>query len=376
MKYLEKGLEVIKLIENCGFKAYIVGGSVRDHLLGLSSHDVDICTNASIDDLTKIFKNITLNGSKYLSVTINYDNYDFEITHFRKDVSYENHRHPIVEEVSDIYEDLKRRDFTVNAIAMTKEHAYIDLFDGQADLDKELLRIIGDPNVRFDEDVLRILRACYFAGKLDFDIEENTLKGMIENKKYLQELSNQRIFDLSIKIIYAKYEKGLKYIKNYNLFEYCPVYNNLFDIANKAYKLEELFSLYYQKYQQYPVEFPQMYKNLVIGVDEIISSNFSNYAMYKNQQYFNTAFNIAKVLKINANEQVIKFYNLPIKEDSDLALSKYEISKYFKGRNISLAIKDIIKAVLDEEINNTKEDILIKIKELVKKYEEVTECLC
>ena len=251
MKYLEKGLEVLKLIEDNGFKAYIIGGSVRDHLLGQVSHDVDICTDASIEDLSKIFNNITLNGSKYLSITVTYDNYDFEITHFRRDISYVNHRHPVVEEVSDIYEDLKRRDFTVNAIAMTKEHTYIDMFDGQADLEKEVLRIIGDPDVRFDEDALRILRACYFAGKLDFDIEENTLKGMINNKKYLSVLSNQRLFDLAIKIIYAKFDKGLKYIKEYNLFEYCPVYKNLFDIANKSYKLEELFSLYYQKYNEY-----------------------------------------------------------------------------------------------------------------------------
>ena len=375
MKYLEKGLEVLKLIEEKGFKAYIIGGSVRDDLLGLVSHDVDICTNASIEDLKNIFHNITLNGSKYLSVTVNYDNYDFEITHFRKDISYEDHRHPVVEEASNIYEDLMRRDFTINAIAMTKDGEYIDLFNGQDDLNKESLRAIGNPYVRFDEDALRILRACYFAGKLDFDIEENTLKGMIANKKYLAVLSNERLFDLSIKIIYAKYDKGHKYIKDNNLFEYCPCYKKLFDIANKSYKLEELFSLYYQKYREYPIEFPQMYKNLVMSVDEIIGSNFSNYAMYKNQQYFNIAFNVAKVLKINANEQVIKFYNLPIKEDSDLVVSKYEISKYFKGRNISLAIKDIIKAILDNEIKNTKEDILNKIKELVLKYEEVTERL-
>jgi tRNA nucleotidyltransferase (CCA-adding enzyme) len=376
MKYLEKGLEVLKLIENKGFKAYIIGGSVRDHLLGQTSHDVDICTNASINVLSEIFPNITLNGSKYLSVTVNYDNYDFEITHFRKDISYINHRHPIVEEVSDIHDDLKRRDFTINAIAMTKEGSFIDMFDGQADMDRELIRAIGEPKIRFEEDALRILRACYFAGKLDFDIEENTLNGMIENRKYLKELSNERLFDLSIKIIYAKYDSGIKYINDNNLFEFCPVYKNLFNIASKAYSLEELFSLYYQKYGDYPIYFPQMYKNLVIGVDEIIKSNFSNYAMYKHQNYFNTAFNVAKILKINANEQVIKFYNLPIKEDSDLALSKYEISQYFKGRNISLAIKDIIKDILDYKIENTKEDILNKIKELVDKYEEVTECLC
>ena len=326
MKYLEKGLEVLKLIEEHGFEAYIIGGSVRDHLLGLVSHDVDICTNASIEDLSKIFNNMTLNGSKYLSVTVTYDNYDFEITHFRRDVSYVNHRHPVVEQVSNIYEDLKRRDFTINAIAMSKEGKYIDMFGGQVDLENEVLKVIGDPNVRFDEDALRILRACYFVGKLDFDIEENTLQGMIHNKQYLKELSNQRLFDLSIKIIYAKYSKGLRYVKDNDLFEYCPVYKNLFDIANKSYKLEELFSLYYQKHKEFPSEFPQMYKNLVMSVDEIIGSNFSNYAMYKNQQYFNIAFNVAKVLKINANEQVIKFYNLPIKEDSDLVVSKYEIS--------------------------------------------------
>jgi tRNA nucleotidyltransferase (CCA-adding enzyme) len=369
MNYLEKGLEVLKLIESHGYEAYIIGGAVRDNLLGVLSNDVDICTNASIDELSKMFDNIILNGNKYLSITIRVDNYDFEVTHFRRDVSYENHRHPVVEKTDSLQEDMVRRDFTMNAIALNSNLEYIDLYNGKNDIEKKIIRIIGNPDIRFDEDVLRILRACYFSGKLGFEIDDDTLSGMKNNKIHLRELSNQRLFEMAIKIIYARYDYGTKYIKDNNLLEYCPVYKRLFDIANKAYSIEELLSLYYHKYKEYPIEFPQIYSNIVYAVEEIVSSNFDNYTVYKNQNYFNTAFTLSKYLGINAHDAVMKFYNLEIKEDTDLAVSKYEISKHFRGRNISYAIKDIISLILDRKIKNTKEDIENKIKELVVKYE-------
>jgi tRNA nucleotidyltransferase (CCA-adding enzyme) len=257
----------------------------------------------------------------------------------------------------------------MNAIALNSNLEYIDLYNGKNDIEKKIIRIIGNPDIRFDEDVLRILRACYFSGKLGFEIDDDTLSGMKNNKIHLRELSNQRLFEMAIKIIYARYDYGTKYIKDNNLLEYCPVYKRLFDIANKAYSIEELLSLYYHKYKEYPIEFPQIYSNIVYAVEEIVSSNFDNYTVYKNQNYFNTAFTLSKYLGINAHDAVMKFYNLEIKEDTDLAVSKYEISKHFRGRNISYAIKDIISLILDRKIKNTKEDIENKIKELVVKYE-------
>lgn len=375
MNNLEKGIEVLKLIESYGYEAYIIGGAVRDHILGVVSNDVDICTNASIEELSKMFSNIIYNGNKYLSVTIRVDNFDFEVTHFRRDISYENHRHPVVETTDSLEEDMVRRDFTMNAIALNSSLEYIDLYAGQKDIEAGIIKAIGNPDIRFDEDVLRILRACYFAGKLGFAIDADTLEGMINNKIHLRELSNQRLFDMAIKIIYARYDYGTKYIKDNNLLEYCPVYKRLFDIANKAYTIEELLSIYYHKYKEYPVEFPQIYSNIVYAVEEIVSSNFNNYAMYKNQNYFNTAFTISKLLGVNAHDAVMKYYNLVIKDDSELAVSKFEISKHFKGRNISYAIKDIIVAILDKKIENTKEAIETKIKELVSKYEGVNDSL-
>ena len=372
MDYLEKGLEVLKTIESYGYEAYIIGGAVRDDLLGFTSNDVDICTNAPIDELSKIFDNIIFNGNKYLSVTIRVDNYEFEVTHFRRDISYENHRHPIVEEAFSLEEDMVRRDFTMNAIALNSNLEHIDLYNGKDDINKKIIRTIGNSYIRFDEDALRILRACYFAGKLGFKIDSDTLSGMIKNKIHLRELSNQRLFDMAIKIIYARYDYGLEYIKDNNLFEYCPVYKRLFDIANKAYTIEELLALYYHKYKEFPVEFPQIYSNIVYAVEEIVTSNFDNYTIYKNQSYFNTAFTLSKYLGINAHDAVIKYYNLVIKDDTELAVSKFEISKHFKGRNITYAIKEIISSILDRKIQNTREDIENMIKELVVKYEGVS----
>ena len=129
MSYLKKGLELINHINKLGYEAYIVGGAVRDNLLKIDTYDVDITTSMPIEEIEKNFKTID-NGSKYLSVTIIYDDYNFEITQFRKDISYEDNRHPIVENTNNLLDDLERRDFTINALAYDINGNIIDKYNG------------------------------------------------------------------------------------------------------------------------------------------------------------------------------------------------------------------------------------------------------
>ena len=177
MTYLEAGLEVLNIIEMNGYEAFFVGGFVRDYILGVESNDIDITTNALPSQISKLFT-VVNTGIKYNSVTIIYEGYSFETTTYRLEGDYKDYRHPVYEVGKSLLDDLKRRDFTINAMAMDKELNVIDLFGGQEDLKNKIIRTVSEPQRRFSEDALRILRATYFAAKLGFSIELNTLNAM------------------------------------------------------------------------------------------------------------------------------------------------------------------------------------------------------
>lgn len=182
-------------LTNAGYKAYIAGGSVRDTLLGRTPTDYDITTNALPDAVQNLFPKTVPTGIKHGTVTVILQNKSIEITTFRCDGEYTDHRSPdSVEFIGDIGGDLARRDFTVNAMAYSESSGLIDLFGGQKDIECRIIRAVGDPEKRFDEDALRILRAFRFAAKLGFDIEKATLNAAYKKAYLLKDMSRERIF--------------------------------------------------------------------------------------------------------------------------------------------------------------------------------------
>lgn len=161
---------ILTILNNNGYEAYIVGGYVRDYLLNIKSDDYDICTSAKEEDLKKIFNIIECN---YGSCKINYNDKIYEITTFRKDINYLNNRKPErIEYVDTLYEDLQRRDFTINTICMDKEGNIIDLLGGRTDIDSKIIKVVGDTDLKIKEDALRILRAVRFATILNFKLDD------------------------------------------------------------------------------------------------------------------------------------------------------------------------------------------------------------
>lgn len=197
MELAETAQNVLKRLLEHGYSAYVVGGCVRDTLLGRTPGDWDICTSALPEEVEQCFSEyrIVETGLKHGTVTVFMQGELVEITTFRRDGEYFNHRSPRqVAFVGSLQEDLKRRDFTVNAMAADLNGKLIDLFDGQVDLAKRVIRCVGDPDQRFQEDALRILRAMRFASKLDFSIEPKTAAAMERNKALLREISGERIY--------------------------------------------------------------------------------------------------------------------------------------------------------------------------------------
>ncbi len=186
--------DIINLLTSHGYEAYAVGGCIRDSLLGLKPEDWDITTSAKPYEVKKVFKRTVDTGIKHGTVTVLYGKDGYEVTTYRIDGEYEDNRHPkSVEFTSDLANDLKRRDFTINAMAYNNHDGLVDLFGGMEDLKKGVIRCVGNPLHRFEEDALRILRAFRFSAQLNFNIEEETYQAACLRKENLQNISAERI---------------------------------------------------------------------------------------------------------------------------------------------------------------------------------------
>ena len=187
---------VIRRLHDAGFQGYVVGGCVRDTLLGREPKDWDVCTNALPQQMQQVFADchVVETGLQHGTLTVMYHHEPYEVTTFRVDGEYTDHRHPDeVIFVTDVKDDLSRRDFTVNAMAWSPETGLVDAFDGQGDLARKLIRCVGDPEKRFQEDALRIMRALRFASVYGFDIDPATDAAIHVLKHTLKDVAAERI---------------------------------------------------------------------------------------------------------------------------------------------------------------------------------------
>lgn len=216
---------ILKQLNMHGYEAYIVGGCVRDSLLGKQPNDWDITTSAKPEQVKAVFKKTIDTGIQHGTVTVlvnreitrkdkenpTHADYAFEVTTYRVDGVYTNHRRPeSVSFTSSLEEDLKRRDFTINAMAYNPEQGVIDVFGGQEDLAKGIVRCVGCAAERFDEDALRILRAVRFAAQLDFEIEEETRRAMRKQAHFLETISAERICAELTKLLVSGHPERLE----------------------------------------------------------------------------------------------------------------------------------------------------------------------
>ena len=198
---------VLSMLQKSGYKAYVVGGSVRDFLLGITPNDFDVTTSALPEKIIEVFSDFKLvtTGLKHGTVTVIIDSTPVEVTTFRIDGDYQDSRHPSEVFFTDsLVADLARRDFTVNAMAYNDAHGVIDPFDGKGDLEKKIIRTVGDPTKRFSEDALRIMRAFRFSAQLGFEIAAPTLEATKVLKDGIANVSRERIAVEFVKLITAK----------------------------------------------------------------------------------------------------------------------------------------------------------------------------
>ena len=198
---LAAGVDVLKILTKGKYKAYIVGGTVRDIILGDNPHDVDIATNMPLEAIESLFKSHDIGKSKDFGiVTIKHKGHDFEVAQFREDGKYIDGRRPeTVNIVSNFKDDANRRDFSINSMGIDKDGNIIDYFDGKRDIKNKVIRAVGNPLDRFKEDKLRMMRAARFAAKLDFDIDDDTKNAIIDQSGYIKDIAMERVRDELLK---------------------------------------------------------------------------------------------------------------------------------------------------------------------------------
>ena len=193
---------IIKTLEAAGYEAFAVGGCIRDSVLGRTPQDWDITTSAKPQDVKRLFSHTIDTGIQHGTVTVMLEHEGFEVTTYRIDGEYEDARHP--KEVTytvNLLEDLKRRDFTINAMAYNESRGLVDAFDGMGDLQKKVIRCVGNPKERFTEDALRMLRALRFAAQLGFEVEEQTFAAIRELAQTIEKISAERIQTELVKLL-------------------------------------------------------------------------------------------------------------------------------------------------------------------------------
>lgn len=190
----ENANRIIRTLQEAGYEAYIVGGCVRDAVLNKEPDDWDITTSAKPIEVKKLFDRTIDTGLQHGTVTVMFGKEGYEVTTYRVDGKYEDHRRPnSVTFTSNLVEDMKRRDFTINAMAYNDAEGIVDHFHGVEDLESHVIRCVGNPSERFDEDALRILRALRFSAQLDFEIDENTKEAIRNQAEFLKDISAERI---------------------------------------------------------------------------------------------------------------------------------------------------------------------------------------
>lgn len=363
---LETAMKVLEMITSSGFKAYIVGGYVRDYLLQIDSNDIDITTNATPKELQQIFEDALLSSTDYGSVTVMQKGIRFEITTFRKEIKYINNRKPIeIEYIDDLYQDLTRRDFIINTICMNQNQEIIDFLGGQDDLEKKVINTVGKAQERFEEDSLRILRAIRFSTNLGFRLSDEIVEAIPKTKHLLRKLSyNRKKEELDKIFANSNVKQGIELLLKFGLDKELEL-ERLDQIKNTD-SLISVWSIL-NVVDIYP--FTNSEKNLIKNINEVLPlNNLDPMALYKYGLYVNS---VAGAIKGIDKKDITESYNrLIISSRNDLNITSDEIMELLQkgpGKYLKTIYNDIEEEVLYSRLKNDKTSILEFIN---KKYKD------
>lgn len=388
----QEALPILRKIEAAGYEAYFVGGSVRDTLLHRPIHDVDIATSAYPSEVKSLFKRTVDTGIEHGTVMILDHGNGYEVTTFRTESGYQDYRRPDeVNFVRSLKEDLKRRDFTINALAMSESGQITDLFGGLADMDAKIIRAVGDPNERFNEDALRMMRAIRFASQLDFKIEAKTLAGIKCHSQLLAKIAVERTHSEFVKMMMGvDAQNGLNLAIETNLYKYMPELGNwlaqLQTIVNSHFRLTNepqvwsLLAFYFNFSAEVIRTFLKKWKtankviNDVILTTELLfrmsSNELSNWDLYRaGRENVENAVTILNAISTSDFSGYVADYDhLPITDKKQLKITGGQLIKdgiLQPSPQLGETLSYLEKAVVDAKVANTQPALISATKSFI-----------
>ena len=379
-----KAMPVLRTLEDAGFEAYFVGGSVRDVLLHRHVHDVDITTSAYPEEVKELFDKSIDTGIKHGTVTVLYDGESYEITTFRTESGYQDFRRPDhVTFVQNLDEDLKRRDFTINALAMDMHGDIVDLFNGIEDLKNHIIRAVGNPEKRFHEDALRMMRAVRFMSQLEFKLEEKTEQAIKDNHELLKKISVERIREEFVKMGLGPFSR-----QAFQIFLDTQLSEDVPDFAGKKDLLQVYPQLKFSPTMETSLwaviiillkvpnenigKFMRDWKNSnamtekveqIIKMFDLIADHVpTDYELFEaGEDIIINTIDVADILgqPVSSEALVDRYLALPIKTPSELAVDgRFLIKRGMRpGAQLGRTLNQILKKVVACEIENSEEAI-------------------
>ncbi len=352
----ERALEILNILNDNGYESYIVGGFPRDKILGYKTNDIDICTSATPKEILDVFDNVIISDMQYGSVVIAYKGYKYDVTTFRKEIKYEANRRPVkIKYIKNIKKDLLRRDFTINTFCIDKDGNIIDTLGVREDLNKRILKTVGNPKYRFKEDALRILRCIRFATILDFEIDKKTKHYLSKYSYLLKKLSiNRKKEELDKIFSSTNKEKGIKLLIDLNL-------TNALDISRLSMITicTDLIGIWCQLEVDDIYPFTKVEKEQMILLRELLTyDSIDNYLLYKYGLYLCTVY--ADIKGISKRKLNTMYQNIPIKSKKEIDIDASDIPKILNkkpGKYIKEIMESIEKNILNDKLNNNKEKI-------------------
>ena len=379
-----KAMPVLRTLEDAGFEAYFVGGSVRDVLLHRHVHDVDITTSAYPEEVKELFDKSIDTGIKHGTVTVLYGGESYEITTFRTESGYQDFRRPDhVTFVQNLDKDLKRRDFTINALAMDMHGDIVDLFNGIEDLKNHIIRAVGNPEKRFHEDALRMMRAVRFMSQLEFKLEEKTEQAIKDNHELLKKISVERIREEFVKMGLGPFSR-----QAFQIFLDTQLSEDVPDFAGKKNLLQVYPQLKFSPTMETSLwaviiillkvpnenidKFMRDWKNSnamtekveqIIKMFDLIADHVpTDYELFEaGEDIIINTIDVADILgqPVSSEALVDRYLALPIKTPSELAVDgRFLIKRGMRpGAQLGRTLNQIRKKVVAGEIENSEEAI-------------------
>jgi tRNA nucleotidyltransferase (CCA-adding enzyme) len=379
---------VLERLESAGFEAYFVGGSVRDYLLHKEINDVDIATSATPEEVKQIFDKTVDIGIEHGTLLVLYQNHSYEITTFRNEAEYEDFRRPKeVTFIRSLTEDLQRRDFTMNAIAMNKDGNLIDPFQGQLSIRNQVIQTVGKAADRFQEDALRMMRAVRFVSQLSFTIEEETLNAL-KNLVYLLEniAVERKQMEFEKLLSGANRKQAIQLILQTNIYIYLPGLAKHGESLKLLleYKLDKLdkrelwalllFCLRIEKTKiegflrdwRIPLKEIREIQLILYYLNKRLETSWSHYDLYAaTKDIFISSERLYLVINgIEGNESIkeyVEMYDgLPIKERSEMDLTGTDLMDWFNksgGPWVKELLFKVEQAILEGRVDNNKKII-------------------